>query len=240
MANLIRLTVKKDSKLVNAGSFSFNTARIKKVYANGTGSIVYYVDGTDQKSKITKFEVTEAPATINEDLTGSLDFQIELNVLLIEGDAHVRTENIKTSDILYGIIDPTNSNHSWLWISDISLNKTRYVVDHTLDVIEILANNYSISGGGSITNIDFNPLVGIALNNVIGTIYNLYTQLDELELTIASGSTEGGKAKLIIEADGNDFSITGVTQNPKSDSFDTTIGNRNLIEFEVIAEIVFY
>jgi hypothetical protein len=237
MANLITLTVAEDSKLVNAGSFSFNIKYVKKLYANGTGAVIYYVDSNDSSAKITKLKVSQSTTTINAALTGTRDMQIPLNILEIDGTSNVRTENINVANILYCQADTINTNYSFITL----LDRSTYKVNHAISAIETLANNYTASGGGgTITNIDFNPATGIALNNITGTFYNLYAQSGDLDLTIASGSVEAGKAKLIIEADGNDFSVTGATQNPKSDTFDTTIGNRNLIEFEVITGIVFY
>jgi hypothetical protein len=146
MANLIRLTVTEINKLTNVGSYSFNILRIKKIHSLGAGSLIYYSNGSDKQSSVVKISIYESPSTINAQLTGSLDFQIPLNVLSINGIDHIVTENVKTTDIILGMID-VNTSYSTLLISDISLNSKKYLVNNTLSSIETSANNYSIGGG---------------------------------------------------------------------------------------------
>ena len=148
MANLVRLTSTKVTRLTNVGSYSFNTLKIKKVSPLGTGSLLYYHDGTPGVAGIVKIEVAEAPAVIKSALVGPLDMQIELNVVSINGKDHVLTENIKTSDIILGIIDNSDNTYSVLIIGD---NLIKYRVHNTLSNIETAANNYAI-GGGVITS----------------------------------------------------------------------------------------
>lgn len=224
MANLIRLTVEKDTAFTTAGSRSLNTANIKKVYANGTGSIVYYSDNS-LKAKTVKLEVSESPATINVTLTGTLDFEIPVNVLEINGITTVRTEYIKTSDIVKGIIDSSNTSYSLLTIGD-----SEYKVNNTLSDIETLVNDFS-SGIFSNSRIaDFDPDTGAQLDRQ-WTMYNQYQQTGVLQIDIVDIVDTGACTIPIIKtADAitifvGEDEITTIGKDPNSHDFSTTVGD---------------
>lgn len=251
MANLIRLTVTEINKLTGVNSYSFNALRIKKVHALNTGSLIYYSYGSDKQSSIIKIKVSESPDTINSQLTGCLDFQIPLNVLSINGLSYGIIENIKTSDIVLGMID-VNPLYSTIWISDISLNKVKYLVNNTLSSIEAEANNYTISGGGvwgGITGtissqtdlwtyLNFNIPTTIAYTTSIPftralTIITGKSLTTSDVFTIASNPVEGGGAQTHLDGDGShspDFS----SFDYQSGTYSNTSGIRNLITMEYL------
>jgi len=108
-------------------------------------------------------------------------------------------------------------------------------------------NSLSYFGEGGVVTL---PAVGtlttgsnaIDLTNAYGKEYHPYDMASgALTLTVAPGSIERGKAYFICI--GNESTLPNLnafTPNPKSDIFDPTNGNRNLIEFEVISGIFFY
>lgn len=177
MANLVRLTTIESNRLTNVGSYSFNTLKIKKVQPLGTGSLVFYNDGTNASPSIIKIKVSESTTVVNAALTGPLDMQIPVNVLTIDGVANVLVQNIKTSDILLGIVD-SDANRSVLKIINGDLSRQEYKVNNTLTSVESAANNYTIGGStaASFASITGAPGDNAALSAVLNPLIPLTNQ----------------------------------------------------------------
>ena len=83
---------------------------------------------------------------------------------------------------------------------------------------------------------------GIDLTNAYGKLYNTYNMASgALTLVPAASPVNMGNASVIIV--GNNVltpDLSAFTKHPKSDDFDVTDNNRNLIEFKVISGINFY
>jgi hypothetical protein len=164
MSNLISLTVNKDNALVNSGVRVFNTSKIKRVKTQGSGSILNYAEGSDRRSVVYRVQVNESAATVNNSLTGALDFCLSVNIINENGT--ITTESIKTSDILLGFADPVNSNYCYLDMADTSLNKKRLKLNNTIASIIVAANNYSLASA-----IDATPTSGSSNSVQSGGVY---------------------------------------------------------------------
>jgi hypothetical protein len=195
MANLVRLTTTESNRLTNVGSYSFNTLKIKKVQPLGTGSLVFYNDGTNSSPSIIKIKVSESTTVVNEALTGPLDMQIPVNVLTIDGVANVLVQNIKTSDILLGIVD-SNANYSVLKVLNGDLSRQEYRVNNTLADIETAANNYTIGQGAIVSTLT--PLT----NQTYAGQFNLSTnyEVEYNEYVTNSAETPTISASPLIDA----------------------------------------
>jgi hypothetical protein len=192
MANLVRLTTTKITRLCNIGSYSFNAFKVKKISPLGTGSLIYYHDGTPGVASIVKIEVSESPTTVKAALTGALDMQIELSVVEINGKNHILTENIKTSDIVIGFVDPKDSGYSYLVMGN-AIEK--YRVHNALADIETAANNYSFSGG-SVVSIDYTT--NIPFDNPLTIIASHSLTSNEIFSIKTTGAKNGNSARLLI------------------------------------------
>ncbi len=235
MANLIRLTVTEDNKLTSKGSYSFNTALIKKVYTFGTGSLIYYVDGTNKQSKITKIKISESAATVNVSLVGSLDFAIVVNSILSNGT--IRSETIKTSDIIYGRISPSDLNKTILKISDIDQHVITLNLNNTLLDIETLSNKGIVPS----TGLTFNPATAIKFDKS----YQFNNYPIEVNFTINVDFTEAvplNFVDLTLTGNGTIFTITfnSMIKMDGSGDLSFTLNKKNKVRIYYDGTTVWY
>jgi hypothetical protein len=210
MANLISVTVLKDTPLITAGVKVLNTFKIKKVQTKPTGALIYYAEGQDKQSVVYKILVSDSATTVNNSLTGSLDFALAVNSIQANGTTIV--ESIKTYDILLAQVDPSNANQSIVWMCDVSLQKTKLTLNNILASLVTAANNYSLA------TIDATPTSGSANAVQSGGVYTALATKKSIGTT---GVTYVPATAITFDHDYN-FAPLSVTSSATG-SFDTSV-----------------
>jgi hypothetical protein len=129
----------------------------------------------------------------------------------------------------YAVIGDTDSFYVW----DSQTNKWKAAYIPISGVSTGLTTQQIIDIGNSkpITNLNYNPVNGVKLDKYSGTYYNTYNQVSALVISGSNDTIIGGKASLIIRANGSEITFSGMIQDVLSSDIDNTSGNYNLIEF---------